>query len=350
MKVFPVTVVCLLFTITAQAQDISDVIEWIEEITLEEKDNFWIINPYVSIDPEGGFLVADRDRVCAYTRSGKIKVCFGESGAPGAPGTLQSPDEPVRVSSGHILVPEVTTGNVSVFDSEGNFVKRYPRITQGPVFLRNLPLENKVLVIGLVEVSRGTRPRLLHVFEIEQGRIVQSFFAAPVVLGDYGGLLYTIAPLAVADVRDQTIVAAFALFDELYFFDIQGNFKKKITLSLPHFRKVKQPEKEIESREEWFEFLKTFSTMNDIFWLSEKVILIQYTDSIDLQRRAVRWNLAAVTPQGKLLFDLRDTPRLFAVDGRHGEMFFSHPDYETENYWIVGRLKPEVLRAAGLRP
>ncbi len=90
--------------------------------------------------------------------------------------------------------------------------------------------------------------------------------------------------------------------------------------------------------------------MNDIFWLSEKVILIQYTDSIDLQRRAVRWNLAAVTPQGKLLFDLRDTPRLFAVDGQHGEMFFSHPDYETENYWIVGRLKPEVLRAAGLRP
>ncbi len=122
------------------------------------------------------------------------------------------------------------SSNVSVFDSEGNFVKRYPRIIQGPGFLRKLPLENKVLVIGSGEMSRGTRPRLLHVFDIEQGCIVQSFFAAPVVFGDYGGLLYTIAPLAVADVRDRTIVAAFALFDELYFFDLHGNLKKKISL------------------------------------------------------------------------------------------------------------------------
>ncbi len=113
---------------------------------------------------------------------------------------------------------------------------------------------------------------------------------------------------------------------------------------------MKQPKKEIESREEWFALRKTFSTINEIFWLDEKVILIQYMDIIDLQRRAVRWNLAAVTPEGKLLFDLRDTPRLFAVDVQRGEMFFSHPAHETENYWMVGRLKPEVLRAAGMRP
>ncbi len=60
----------------------------------------------------------------------------------------------------------------------------------------------------------------------------------------------------------------------------------------------------------------------------------------------LRWNLAAVTPNGEVLFEITDTPQLFAVDPETGELFFSHPDHDFENHWIVGRLKPEVVQQA----
>ncbi|RME28524.1 MAG: hypothetical protein D6806_02760 [Deltaproteobacteria bacterium] len=328
------------------AQDLDDVVEWIGSLELEEPEGVFTVKPYVRIDPQGGFIVTDfkEGQVRLYTRSGKLKTYFGEKGTQ-APGALSGPAEALRLPTGEILVPDIITGNLVLFDEQGRFLRQYTRIVvSGTVRVLALP-DGDVLLIGSKVMAPGAHP-LLHRFDPKTGTIRHSFFPHPIPLGSYKNYLFSVGQIVEADVRDNTIVATFSILNKLYFFDLDGNLKREVELPLSHFRKLRKPDREIASRDIFAEELKKHSAVSDLFWIDDRIIVLSYFDAIDPEVGASRWNLAAVTPEGKVLFEVTDTPRLFAVDPETRELFFSHPEHETENYWIVGRLRDQVVQAA----
>ncbi|MDQ7041413.1 MAG: hypothetical protein Q9M35_10790 [Rhodothermus sp.] len=346
-RMFLISTISLIYSLTSLGQSIENVIIWIDSLKLEETEETFTGIIEVSLDPEGGFLVADvqEHQVRLYTREGKLRLYFGGPGE--APGRLRNPRAPVRLLSGRILVPEFD-GHLSLFDPRGKFIKRYTRvIAPGTYALRDVP-GPEVLLIGMRKAQRGSQP-LLHFFNPEKGKITKSFFPHPISPAQYGGVIYSLSNSVDADVLGNRIVATFLLLNRLYFFDLKGRFIEEIEVPLRHFRRT-IPEKPIASLEAFTKFLESHSFLARVFWLNRKIILILYQDLLDVQRRKDRWSLAGVTPKGRVLFEVTDIPRLLAVDPRTGTLFFTHPDSETENYWLVGRLKPHVLRAAGLRP
>lgn len=347
-RIFLLTSILIwIFSFSSLGQSIEDVIIWVDSLKLEETEETFTGIIDVSLDPEGGFLVADvqEHQVRLYTKEGRLRLYFGGPGE--APGRLRNPRAPVRLSSGEILVPEFA-GHLSLFDSRGKFVKRYNQVVvPGTYALRDVP-GPEVLLIGMRKVQRSFQP-LLHFFDLEKGKITKSFFPHPVSPDQYGSVIYSLAHLVDADVLGNRIVATFLLLNRLYFFDLKGRLIEEVDVPLRHFRRT-IPEKPVASLEAFTQFLESHSLLARVFWLNRKIVLILYQDLLDVQRRKVRWSLAGVTLKGRVLFEVTDVPRLLVVDPHTGTLFFTHPRYETEDYWLVGRLKPHVLRAAGLRP
>lgn len=322
----------------AKAQAFEEVVSWHGSLTLEEPQGVFTVEPRVRLDPQGGFIVTDFDEgeVRFYSKEGALTSRFGERGSQG-PQALTGPAAAIALPSGEILVPEVLNGNVSVFTREGELVEEYRTVVaQGTNRLRLLP-DGSVLLIGSKTMSPGAHP-LLHRFDPKTGTTTASFFPHPVPLGEYGGYLFGIGDVAAADVRGDRIVAVFGLEPVLHVFDTDGQNQESVPLSLPNFEAVPDISGQVDSRQEFEDVTERHSQITDVFWLSEDVILLQYYDSVDFSTGRVQFNLAGVTRSGETLFDLANTPKLFAVDPETGNLFFSHPDHDFPNRWAVGRL------------
>ncbi len=328
----------------AHAQQITQVIQWTDSLHLEESSDVVTVAPEATVDPNGGFIVTDTKeaQVRLYDTSGRLISYFGRQGR--GTGELRTPFAAIRLSSNQILVPQFRAG-LSLFGADGQFVKQDRDAFAKALQVHVLPGNGSdILVVGSRENWRqpertsDTYP-LLHRFDVESGEVRQSFFLSPLQPGSYSNVLYVIGYNAAADVRDDRIAAAFAPLSKLYFFDLSGSLINEVDVPSRHFRQIEKPEKETLSSQEIFDYSTRFSSITDVYWLRDDVILLQYYDLLDRSTWTLRWNLIAVTPEGELLFDLADTPQLLAVNKETGELFFSHPDHTTENHWIVGQLK-----------
>lgn len=326
----------------AYAQDITRFVEWTGTLTLEETDDVYTVQPQVRMRADGGFVVSDyaEAQVRLYDRHGALTRFFGEKGSQG-PGALQGPTEAVWTSTGQIVVPDLMNGNLSVFDGDGGFIQRHAAVV-APGTHQVRPLSGgKVLLVGSKTTAPGSHS-LLHVFDPASGTIERSFFPHPAALGSYGNYLMTVGRIADADVAEGGIVAAFALEPTLYVFESDGSLRTLVAADLPSFRRLKPRSAPLASVNEMIEIAQSHSRIQNVLWLNNDTILIQYYDSIDLHSGEMRWNLAAVQLDGTVLFEATDTPQLFAVDRSSGDLFFSHPDADYENEWIVGRLRSSV--------
>lgn len=341
--VFLTIVFLSLQTQSVYAQTLDLYVEWTSTVTLEESDDAFTVQPQVRGDGEGGFIVSDFDeaQVRLYDRDGSLQAAFGTKGGQ-APGSLHGPTEAVRTETGLIVVPDLIYGSVSVFTSIGQFVERHTAVVApGTNQARTMP-GGKVLLVGSKTSAPGAHP-LLHVFDPATGTTENSFFPHPVALGSYGTYLMSVGRIADADVSEDGIVAMFALEPVLYVFKTDGTITQRVELPLRHFNKIDPPTRTLASVAEMIAVAESHSRVQNVFWMDEKTVLIQYYDSIDVHSGEMTWNLAAVRLDGSVLFEVTDTPQLFFADRSTGDLFFSHPDADYENEWIVGRLLPSVL-------
>jgi hypothetical protein len=358
-KVF-VAAACFLMLLTSRpvktvAQDaLSDVIAWTDSLALEERldapDGVYTVWPVASIDSHGGFIVVDRRerQVRLYDREGNLNDYFGRRGQ--GPGEFNTPTTALRLSSGHVLVPDIHGGTISRFDEDGNFVEKTPRLFRRIYQIHRLPNDDEILVAGLQAQGEDQRRQpgsfpLLHRFNLESEEIVRSFFPHPIPLGSYGNILFGIGHMASADVFGNQIVVAFAPQGKLYFFDVSGAPTGSVDIPLEHFRALEDLDVgsgTLSSSEIW-DYSTMHSEINKVQWLREDVILVKYWDLIEREPWTTQNNVAAVTPEGTLLFDIADTPRFLTADRNTQELFFSDPDYEVENRWKVGRLIESVF-------
>ena len=73
---------------------------------------------------------------------------------------------------------------------------------------------------------------------------------------------------------------------------------------------------------------------------------MQYVDILDRATNTLQIHLAGVTRSGDVLFDMADTPRLYAVGASTGELFFNAPDTLDPGQWVVATLKDSFLSSS----
>lgn len=325
--------------------ELSDVIDWSGTITLEESSDVIIVWPNVSIDSKGGFIVTDpqEHQIRLYDQSGKIKTYFGRQGE--GPGEFSLPSSSLRLPSGDLLVAD--TGAYRTFfrfNSNGEYLSQNSRIFAGLIDMHILPAEqDEVIVVGTKEGREPGSHPLLHRFDIKTEEIIESFFPHPIPLGSFGNILFGQGQIATADILDDQIAAAFNPLPKIYFFDLFGTPIDTLELPLQHFRQLEDPETNRLSSREINDYTLKWSKVSDLFWIDNNILLVQYYDVLDRDPWTTQWNLAAVTRDGEILFEVPDTPRLFAVDHDSGELYFSHPDHDFENYWKVGKLSNHIF-------
>lgn len=323
------------------AQSFEDVFTIQESLELEQGDDAFLAGPYASLLENGEILIADarERRVFKYNRDGSLQAVVGGPGQ--GPGEFQLPITTTQLPDGSLLVGELG-GLISVFDASNAFVRRYTGLLWHALQLHALD-EERVLAVGPKERGLGSSP-LLHTFDASSGEIERSFFPHPTPIGTYGNILNGVADIATADVRGDQVIAAFAPEPRLYFFSLDGDFLNSSELSLQHFTLIDPSYREASlSNQEVREAYDSFSRISDLFWIREDLVLVQYIDILDRATNTLRIHLAGVTRSGEVLFDIADTPRLYAVDASTGELFFNAPDTLDPGQWVVASLNDPAL-------
>ncbi|MGM0705338.1 MAG: hypothetical protein ACQETP_05405, partial [Bacteroidota bacterium] len=303
----------------ASAQELTDVINWTGEITLEENEE--VLTDRVNVRVESDrFLIGDprENQIREYTREGELLNYLGEDD-PEAPEGFWFPVAPLRMDDGTLLVPNTGNGSLSVLDESGTLIERHSRVSTSSTFsVEPLPVGEKVLFVGSTEGRQGT-PDFLHHLDPMSAEVEKSFYPLPDAYGTHAGFLYEIAPILAADVYSERIAVGFLLSDTIALLDIDGNVLNEIEPDFSNFKTVEQTE-EFPDRDERQAELVRRSLFNTLFWLNDETLLIQFTNSYfdDQDERQLNNVLAAVTTEGEVLFEIEDTPRLLAVDQEAG--------------------------------
>lgn len=302
----------------------------VDSLELYEDTNVINVSPQVSMD-RNKYLIADprEVRVRIYERDGALNSQFGIKGS--GPGEMQMPRTALRHPSGRILVVDLVRG-ILEFEESGERVIREFRLPVRPYYAASIMSDSLVLVGGRShERDSFGRTNLMHIWNIDRDVVVQSFFPTP---GDvptiqaaqnYGYVSW--------DFMADTIVAAFALTDTLFFFGVDGSeldrkrvpFQTFIGIEQFNVQELSDPRQRIS-----WESQRLF--LQGVFVMPNGDLLIQYERPKGTESE---WNLLGMTRQGERLFELRDTPKLLATDDQF--LYFIHPESIVPNKWIIAR-------------
>jgi hypothetical protein len=304
-----------------------------ETIHTEETDDVLIVDPRVSADSEGGYLVADakESQVRRYSPSGSILWHSGRTGQ--GPGEYRSPVMARRLSDRNIAVID-HDGRLTLLDPSGDHVSDF-----------NLPLirvegfvvidDDQLLVSGLSPEVIDSTP-LLHVVDMTDQRLTRSFFDPLDSVGDRG--LARALAYAAADVLADTIVTAYSGIDSIYIYTPDGKRVHSFHLPVDDFRLAEPPSRDEFSdpikRVEW---LRSFETISGVWWLSSEKVAVSYKTLVD---GGVEWHWAVVTTQGDLVHHQSNTGRLLTVDHDAHALIIVAPDSEVPDTWQSISLEP----------
>lgn len=317
-----------------------DVIDITNNISLDESEQFVNVRPLVSVDQEGQLIFTDFElaEVKIYNSSGELIHKYGQSGR--GPGDFRRPISTIRLSTGQLATAEFN-GRLSIFAPTGGEVLKVFNVPILPLTGLHQLDENRILLVG--RSREGSDETLLHIFDITEGMIIKSFFKLPFALENYGGVLHSVGIIAAASVKDNKIASVFAPLNKLFIFNHLGELEKEIDIPLRHFTPIKKVNRTM-SPQEAMKFLTTFSTINKIVWLKDESFLTQYSNITDIQGPDSangfnqRYNLAQMKLDGTIIFELRNSPVLAAVDNKTTNLFFQEPNFETPS-----KLKKGVL-------
>ncbi len=306
------------------------VFEHVETIVLEENDDVINVTPDVTVQADGSFLIADgrEARIRIYDRGGNFVTQFGRKGE--GPGEFGLPVKASRRPDGSLLVVDFSRGLLE-FDSSGT---RFLRRTQPPI----MPLydaqqmnDNEFLVAGLHQGATHPRP-LMHIWDAQSDTVPFSFFPTP------GDSLVRLAARNFGSSefarRGDTIAAIAAFSDTIYLFDGSDyDPLAKVPLPMRGFKRMTTYDP-TGGPLEFDKWLAELNLLVNIYWLEDRTLLVQYQQPRGTDNE---WSLLHTTIDGRRYFDLRNTPKLLAVDG--DLLFFVHPESYTPNKWAVVRLR-----------
>ncbi|WP_420127210.1 hypothetical protein [Longimicrobium sp.] len=314
--------------------DLAAFLAWGVPVEMEENDDVINVTPRVSVDPRGGFLVADEreGQVRLYRPDGALARVIGRKGS--GPGEFRSLSAAHRLPDGRIAAVEMG-GRVSVFDSAGAKLLHVKQAPVAPLYSAEVLDARHLLFTGRRIGTGGTA--LVHVYNVETGAVTRSFMGIPRHPPEMAGG-YAFAGTASAVARGDTVAAVFALSDSIYLFDSTGRDLGRIAIPFERFRRLDQPMPTsggtLEAFRGWSE---TFSAISQLYWLHDGSMVVQYYDMKGVEPQ---WRLLHMDRAGQRRFEGIDTPRLLAAGGAGDELVFVHPAADAPNVWVPARLKP----------
>lgn len=298
-------------------------------VSLEESPSVITVEPAVSIDPRGGFIVADmvESQVRLYTRDGRLRSHFGGKG--NGPSEFRGVTSALRLPSGEIAVFEMA-GKIAIFDEDGRRLVRTQATPLVPIYDAAVLDSTHVLLAGRVN-GRSDTP-LVHVWDIEAGKPVASFFNVPEHPKEFARA-YSFSGFADLAVRDSMIAVVFALRDTVYLFNRQGSERGKVPIPAPGFRRLAEPMPENSTHVQDQQWVQTFSTFANVFWTREGLLLAQY---FDIRGVEPQWHLVGFDRSGLSRFDYPGA-KLLAITP-DDSLFFDDPNSMEPNQWSVASL------------
>lgn len=275
------------------ASDFAGVFDLVREIHLEETSQVVNVAIRVHADPVRGFLVADEReaQVRWYREHGALLWWGGRRGQ--GPGEFEAAIEAVPLPSGGVVVGD-RSGRLTVFDPPGTEPVRTME-TQMRHLAGLWVHDAATLLISGFHPAGPMEPRL-HVWSMESQRIERSFFAP--LPASANPELSAVVGWTRSTLRADTVVAAFATMDTLFFFE-SGVPVRQVPFPPSQFRRVSAPEGPARSGPgEGAEFLSRFDYVSDIFALGDEGVLIQYQSVIPDEALGRRWHLLGMTWDG----------------------------------------------------
>lgn len=347
MKFGLILIIFSIHVMSTLGQSFSDIIK-IEEKLNFDRGNFkpnielsWVY----TIDESSNIIDTNLKghNVTIYNSSGKLINRFGSRGQ--GPGDFEYPTSSIRVEDGRILVSEFS-GKMSLFSSDGDSLIE--------IFdTKVLPLtsiieigKNKILLAGN-SVEKRDSSYLLHIYDISNQKVDKSFLKLPFDHRDYAQVFRMSAQLVVATNFGNKIAAAVTPFKKIYFFSTNGDLEKSFQLGLNKFT---EPEKTTNSftSDQIFEYTSTFSMIERLFFLpKEELFLISYSrvTEVDVKNpsdRIMEYSLACFDKEGRILFELNDTPELLTVDLKNSYLFF-RGHAQDPSHLLKGKINRSIL-------
>lgn len=321
---------------TMSAASLSDVAVLERGIDLQENDAVINVNPLVSVDPRGGFLVADsrEAQVRRYGGSGELLWYAGARGS--GPGEFRQPRVVVRLRDGNVVVLD-QGGRITTFDS---LARTVVHTTRSPFrFVEDAKvLDDSVLLVSAILRGKGQGPRI-HLWNTRRDTVQGSFFEP--FLRVRNPVAATIAGWSKLSVRGDTVAVVFALSDSVHFFSRRGEPHGSVPIPFVHFRRVGPhvPEggDDPAKRERW---LTSFDYVADVHWLPGGDLLVPYQSVVPGGAYTRDWHLVRMTRAGRPVFELRSIPRLLTVDPGSGALYLVKPGAEVPNQWTLAHLRP----------
>jgi hypothetical protein len=309
-------------------------ISWLREIRIEENAASLSVLPLMSLDPSGGFLVADAGeaQVRRYGPAGELRWAVGRQGQ--GPGEFSVPNMVARLPNGDILAAD-RNGRFTRFDSAGTLRGTAPSPL---VSIEDaVVLDDSLLLVSATAAEQPDGPRL-HVWNTRSDRVVHAFFTP--VRNSPNRVLASVAGWSKVSLRGDTVAAIFAPSDTVYLFDRHGRTLDRVPVPFQNFRSTTAPPPGRNSsprqRAEW---MSRFDLLADVHWLPNGDLLVAYQNSDPARASERQWHLLHMTRSGVRVKEIPNVPRLLDVDGRSGDLYFLTPGAEAPNRWSLARLR-----------
>lgn len=313
---------------------LDSVLDWQREFTLDENDSTINVVVRASLDPRGGFLIADEREgfVRRYSPEGRLLAQFGGKGHGPAefPRVLRA----VRLPTGEIAAFDVAY-KVALFDSTGGTLLRTYRTPIGLLHAVAV-LDDSLFLLGGQIPGQDTDQRL-HVWNMAADSLTSSFFAPPLP-----SRAHVVAANAAGwvgfDRRGDTLAVVTSLSDTVYLMTVQGRMLERIPIPSTALRRL-DPNMALPTGTgaigEARKWISSFSLIANVHWIGNTFV-VQYQDRM---RPEPDWRLIGMTREGRRTFESVDTPELLASDQGERLLYLVSPESDTPNVWRTARLQ-----------
>lgn len=321
---------------SAPSDELSDVVRWTRFIDLEENKDVINVTPTVTLDPAGGFLVADQreGQLRRYAADGRLLWHAGRKGS--GPGEFRSLGRALRLASGEILAMD-WNGRATVYDRAGGEVLRTFTTPFGNVEDFAHVGDSLLLISALARESGILGPRL-HLWDPISNEVRLSFFEPMRTVVDTPAA--SVVTWSNVAVRGDTVAAVFALGDTVHLFTTAGTPVGSVPISFTAFRRMgsrkSRPTSDPAKRARW---LSSFDIVSALHWLPDGRFVIIYQTTLPEAALTRRSHLFVMDRMGRALHEAPDVPRLLTVDERNGTLYFVAENHATPNRWAVAALR-----------
>lgn len=316
----------------SQSRKLDDYVSWERDLQFTESAASASIRVY--FDPKGGFIVADagQSQIRVYTDDSHLLWSAGRSGE--GPQEFEQLRNAVRLSSGEVVALDIT-GRLTFYSPEGEFKRTVPT-RLNPTFNSWLLNDSTLLISGRPEGV--SNPPLLHVWNLQSGRNVASFFRTPPHDPAFDEAYRYSGWASAADLGGDSIAVVFPLSDTLYLYRADGTPLGKLGLPLEHFVRLREPAPRDESAEARIAWRNSYSLLSQVFRSPDGSMYVQYSRLSGVEPM---WGVSRLFLQrGRLHkdFEVPEAPRLLGISHRDTSLHFLRADSLESTVWSIAKL------------